>query len=151
MGKQYLDLPSWQKTQVSDSILDQIIKNREFHLTELQKFAKEKNPKLVLMPCTGSGFLTAVPDENKEEVILLWNIYKKADDDLQLIKWYINKLLLSAVNVKVIQECIPDYYWKFLRRLNLTGIAYTDELYRQDCYDILEQAQINNLLLGIHN
>ena len=41
MARPYYDLPSWQKTQVSDSILDQIIKNRNFHLRTLYSLTEQ--------------------------------------------------------------------------------------------------------------
>lgn len=152
MERQYSELPSWQKTRVSDDILDQISRNVVFHYKALEKFTIEANPKLVkLMPCTGSGFLTAVPEECQKEVLLLWNIYKQSESDLCVMRWYISKLLLHASSISVIKNCIPEYYWKYLKRLNLTGTATEGDLYEQTCYDILEQAQINNLLLGITN
>jgi len=151
MAKEYLELPSFLKQRVSDAILDQIQRNMFFHLIALEKFVSEANPKITTLPSTMGGFITAVPEDSQDKVILLWNMFKKSDTDLERASWYISRLLLTAKDITTIRDCIPEYYWKYLRRLNLTGSASTQELYLQDCYDILEQAQINNLLLGITN
>jgi len=134
-----------------NAILGYIIKNRNFHLKELEEFVLKYCPTIRLMPCTSSGFITAVPEEQKSQITILWNIYEKTEKDLCLVKWYLSKLFSTAKSHEVVEKCIPEYFWKYIPPVRWTGELTEEKLFDQDCFNILEESQTNNLILGITN
>jgi len=151
MEKQYYELPSWLKQRVSDSITGYLHSSKEHHYKALKDFVLKFNPKIQMMPCTGSGFLTAVPTEEQDKIKVLWSIYEKTEQDIHLIRWYLGRLFSQAMNHQTIKDCIPEPYWKYIAGLKLTGESDTAKLFDRNCYDILEQAQLSSMILGTNN
>jgi hypothetical protein len=148
MGKQYLGLPSWQKTTASNRIISGILSNIQYQKDNLSKYVETYNPNVV-HGHKRSLLLSAVPEDKWPELNALIDMYEQTIVDFSLAHWYVARVITTAMNLDIAKEAIPDCYWKHLYGVNFQGENTMKELHNAKCYSILEQIQINNLLLGI--
>lgn len=149
MGKQYLGLPSFQKTIIINNILGNLGKSINFHSGEIRKSIQRFEPNATYNIRKKAVMLSLVPEEAREELAALINTFEETISKGGLAKYYLTRIFTLAKDMQTIKECIPDCYWKHLRAIELTGEKDSSELFTQNYYDILEQVTINNILLGI--
>jgi hypothetical protein len=150
MGKQYLELPSYQKTRANNRILGGLLSNIQYQKDNLGKYIETHGDK------SNHGYkrslmIAAVPQEKWDEFIPLIDMYEQTQEDFAIVYWFVNRVLSTSIDISAAREAIPECYWKHLHGIQFNGDNTIKELWNPKCYAILEQIQINNLLLGIRD
>ncbi len=148
MGKLLYDPQSWEKQIANNNIIHYLIQNSDFQLGKIVKILGIQNKTIAISGSSLPILLQYVKDEDLDNFLALWDMYKKSKDDILKANWYIKKIFLECKSLEAAKVCVPEYYWKYLRDVKYTGDGSTgtrDEY----CYSLLEQAQMNNILLGI--
>jgi hypothetical protein len=149
MGKQYSETPSWVKQKASDAILHCINLNKQYYLQLITDYIVKHNPTIQAIPVGRNQMIVCVPEEHKKELTVLVDIYMGIEYEMYKSKWYLNNIFTHAENLDVIKKTIPEYYWKYIYLLPTNGYKDSIELFDRECFNILEQAKINNVLLGL--
>jgi hypothetical protein len=95
--------------------------------------------------------LAAIPSEHLSEFTLAYSTYEESNHNHETVVWFLNRLLTYAEDTGVIRKALPQYYHKYIVGIDCNGTATIDQMYNQECFNILEQIQLNNLILGITN
>ena len=144
------DPQSWEKKRASDSILQYLIQNSEYQLEKIANFLFLQNKNTSLSDVSLGTLLQYVKEENLDNFLFLWKMYEQSKNDISKADWYIKRIFLRAKSLEAAKLCIPKQYWKYFQGVTFTGdgdMNIKDEYH----YALLEQAAMNNMILGIRN
>ena len=150
MARDYLEAPSWQKTRIVANILRNANNTKEFQLYQLQTFIL-KYTESSLKVYSKEYLIEFIPLEERDNFHNKYRAYLEALNDTEKVLRYLKRIMNSADDVNTVKLCIPEHYWTYLEDLECDGELDHKELYDHKCFEILEQAPMNNLLLGITN
>ena len=151
MGKQHSDKPCSQKQAARDRITIYLAKNVNYQKSKLYNIINVHAPNYFgLATADKRIILSFIPAEHHNEFNTIHNIFEKSLADYQLILWYVNRLFTTADSISTVRKALPDYYHKYIN-IYFDGSGTIDQLYNENCFNILEQAPLNNLILGITN
>jgi hypothetical protein len=137
------------KLKASDAILHYINLNTQYYFKLITDYIVKYNTTIKAIPVERNQMIACVPGEHQKELTTLVNIYIKMEHEMYKSRWYLNNIFTHAENIDVIKETIPEYYWKYIYLLPTNGYKDSIELFDRECFNILEQAKINNVLLGL--
>ena len=70
-------------------------------------------------------------------------------EELNVLKWYITRILNNADSLDTATKCIPSYVHKHIEFTYFLGKSTVDALYVEEYYSLLEEAPLHNVILGI--
>jgi len=92
---------------------------------------------------------TLVTTEELSKLEEYMEMYYEVDKQRDRLKWYITRVLNKAFGYATAIQCIPKHLHKYISLIYFPGESNVDELYIEEYYKLLEEAPLNNVLLGI--
>lgn len=136
-------------------ITEYMLQNSESQKSRLMNFIYLQNKKYAdwdgranPSEFTLGTLLQFVKEENLDKFLVRWKAYVQSLDDVEKVKWYIKKIFMQAKNFEAAKVCVPKQHWKHLQNVEFNGDG-TVGILDNYCYDLLDQAQMNNVILGV--
>ena len=150
MVKQSLETPSWQKQLAKDKITIHLARSVNYYRNTIEGMISQFMPDVSIKTHNKKVLYAAIPKENLEEFKNMYEVYDLVLENYAVINWYVNKLFTSADSLETLKKAIPEFYHQYITGFTPDGEATLDMLYNAKCFNILEQAPISNLILGIN-